>query len=119
MPEPMNFRVGPLRCGPEYREPSYGCIAVGVRTAGSVIASRLTERADTRVLLIEAGSATAVPVMELPDCSPVHFGAVGRDPHLRGTDEPPFVGPTPSPVSSSTNATMFAVVERPAQLIAG
>jgi len=146
-------------------------VIVGAGTAGSVIASRLTENAETTVLLIEAGASTPLPEMDVPGYWPVLLGTsaswgestveqgflgapiaaprgkalggsssinglnflrghrssydawvdqgatgwgfddllpyfrksettIGRDPHLRGTDGPLFVGPTihPSPV---------------------
>jgi len=156
---------------PEPLVETFDYIVVGAGTAGSVIASRLTENADTRVLLIEAGSVTPLPEMDVPGYWPVLLGTsaswgestveqgflgapiaaprgkalggsssinglnflrghrssydawveqgatgwgfddllpyfrksettIGRDPLLRGTDGPLFVGPTvhPSPV---------------------
>ncbi|MCZ2839612.1 GMC family oxidoreductase [Modestobacter sp. VKM Ac-2985] len=49
-------------------------VVVGAGTAGSVIAARLTEDVHTRVLLIEAGSATALPEMETPGIWPLLLG---------------------------------------------
>ena len=53
----------------------YDYIVVGGGTAGSVIAARLTENPATRVLLVEAGSATALPEMELPGIWPLLIGS--------------------------------------------
>ena len=50
---------------------SYDYIIVGGGTAGSVIAARLSEKADVRVLLVEAGAASALPDMELPAVWPL------------------------------------------------
>ncbi|GAB2448599.1 choline dehydrogenase [Conyzicola lurida] len=171
MTDPINPTAGVHRLEPEPVVRTYDYIVVGGGTAGSVIASRLSEDPEIEVLLIEAGSATALPEMEFPGYWPALLGTsanwgestveqgflgaplaaprgkalggsssinglnflrghsssydawvdqgatgwgfddllpyfrksettVGRDPLLRGTDGPLFVGPTldPSPV---------------------
>ena len=50
---------------------TYDYIIVGGGTAGSVIAARLSEDAGVRVLLVEAGSGTALPEMDAPKIWPV------------------------------------------------
>lgn len=49
---------------------NHDVIVVGGGTAGSVLAARLTEREDLRVLLIEAGSADPLPDMAVPPAWP-------------------------------------------------
>ena len=49
---------------------SHDVIVVGGGTAGSVLAARLTERDDLRVLLIEAGSEEPLPEMAVPPAWP-------------------------------------------------
>ena len=68
MPNPHSPYTGAHGLEPAERD--YDYIVVGAGTAGSVIAARLTEDKNTRVLLIEAGSATALPQMDLPGIWP-------------------------------------------------
>lgn len=48
------------------REDSYDYIVVGSGSAGCVLATRLTETAETRVLLLEAGGVNRHPLMKMP-----------------------------------------------------
>ena len=49
---------------------TYDVIVVGGGTAGCVLAARLTERDDLRVLLVEAGSGEPLPAMATPAAWP-------------------------------------------------
>ena len=90
----------------------YDYIVVGAETAGSVIASRLTEDPAVRVLLVEAGSATALPEMAKPGYWPVLLGTAAN--WGEQTVEQSFTG-TPLPLprgralggSSSINGLNF------------
>jgi choline dehydrogenase len=53
---------------------AYDYIVVGGGTAGSVIAARLTEDPDVRVLVVEAGAMDALPEMAVPVAWPMLMG---------------------------------------------
>jgi choline dehydrogenase len=78
MPNPHLPYAGMHGLETERAEPSYDYIIVGAGTAGSVLAARLSEDATVRVLLIEAGSASALPEMETPGIWPVLLGTAAN-----------------------------------------
>jgi choline dehydrogenase len=78
MPNPHLPYAGNHGLETERADPAYDYIIVGAGTAGSVLAARLSEDKTKRVLLIEAGSATALPEMETPGIWPVLLGTAAN-----------------------------------------
>jgi choline dehydrogenase len=78
MPNPHLPYAGLHGLETEPAEPAYDYIIVGAGTAGSVIAARLSEDESKRVLLLEAGSATALPEMDTPGIWPVLLGTAAN-----------------------------------------
>ena len=78
------FREG-IAAFNEHREPRTGderdvverfdYVVVGAGTAGCVVAGRLSENPDVRVLVVEAGSAERTRAMTVPHAWPENFGS--------------------------------------------
>ena len=72
-------------------ERSYDYVVVGAGSAGCVIAARLSEDADTRVALLEAGGEDSQPEIHIPAAFPALFKS-GHDWDLLGEPEPGLGG---------------------------
>jgi len=82
---------------PDLTQP-FDYIVVGGGTAGLVVANRLSEDSDVRVLVIEAGgNRVADPVVAVPG---LVVGTYGNDAYDWSFHSPPQVGKTPTPFTS-------------------